>query len=307
MHSARPFILVFATLAVAACSGVLDDGTGGSGGGASTSSGNTPSGMPCEVAEIVQAHCASCHGNPPTSAAKQSLLTPADWRAPSPTNPSRSNGEVSVERMSATESPMPPGVHLDSALITVIADWVAAGMPEGNCETMNVDDPLLDADPICTSMDMWPAGEDEVSGKDESEMFPGMPCIDCHSNPAKYNFDEGGRDFEIAGTVFPTGHEPDRCAGADGTNLTDLIVHIEDANGRTWDLRPNASGNFSIASRDAQVAFPYSAKVISKDGERAMSAKVDNGDCNICHTQNGSSGPNPMDPVAPGRIVPIAP
>lgn len=300
-------LMVLAALLPACSGGINDDGSGGSSSGPSSGSGNKPSGMPCEVAEIVQAHCASCHGDPPTSAAKQALLTPADWRAPSPGNPAKSNGVVSVERMNDAERPMPPGVHLDASVISVISEWVAAGMPEGNCETMTVDDPLLNADPICTSMDMWPEGADEVQGKAESEMFPGMPCIDCHTNPSKYGFDDNGRDFEIAGTVFPTGHEPDRCAGADGRSLTDLIVHIEDANGKTWDLRPDASGNFSIASRNDQVAFPYSAKVISKDGERVMSAKVDNGDCNVCHTQDGSSGPNPMDPVAPGRIVPAAP
>lgn len=201
---------------------------------------------------------------------------------------------------------MPPGDPMSAAAIAIVEDWVLAGMPEGDCETMNVDDPLLTADPICTSMDMWPAMADEVQGKNRSEMFPGMPCIDCHENPGKYGFDDNGRAFALAGTIFPTGHEPDRCAGAPGGSIPDLAIHIEDANGKKWDLRPDASGNFSIRSTDP-VAFPYSAKVVSADGERVMVGKVSNGDCNLCHTQDGSKGPNPTDPAAPGRIVPPLP
>jgi mono/diheme cytochrome c family protein len=263
--------------------------------------GPEPTALACEVAAIVEPHCSGCHGDPLRSGAPQELLTLEDWRAPAPTLPSQTNGQLSVARMGDAGAPMPPAGLLSEEERAVIADWVAAGMPGGDCEPATLADPALDAAPACTSMDLWPAPNHHALGKTDAEMFPGMPCTDCHLNPFDYGQPEGGPAFDIGGTVYPTAHEPDNCAGIDGLAFADVVVHIEDANGATWDLTPNAAGNFYL--QFSGLVPPYSAKVISANGVRAMSLRPSSGDCNLCHTEQGSSGPDPQGPVAPGRIV----
>jgi hypothetical protein len=134
----------------------------------------------------------------------------------------------------------------------------------------------LSAAPVCTSGTQWTAGNDG-----SSRMNPGQACISCHSSG------EGPR-FAVAGTVYPTGHEPDLC---NGTSAAQVI--ITDANGTTLTLTPNSAGNFSSS---AALALPYHAEVVANGKTRAMSATQSSGDCNGCHTQNGANG-------APGRIT----
>lgn len=291
-------VVTFGLAFAAACSD--EGGTGTTGAGAGDPDPQPKAALPCDVTPIIEAACLTCHGDPPSSSAPQALVTVEQWRAPSPTDPSKSNGQLSVERMLDAARPMPPAGLLDPGEAEVVAAWVDAGMPGGDCNATTVEDPLLNAAATCTSMDYWPEHADHAAGKTRAEMFPGMPCNDCHANPQTYGFFESAPAFDIGGTVFPSGHEPDLCAGVDGTSLTDVIVHIEDAAGKTWDLHPNAGGNFLI---ETGVTPPYSARVISAAGVRAMSYKPMNGDCNICHTQEGSNGGDPASAVAPGRIV----
>lgn len=299
-----PLLGACALLVSTACSDDSVTATGGGGSGGEGGGAQNESALPCDVAPIIEAACLSCHGDPPSSSAPQSLLTVADWKAPSPSDPSKSNGELSVERMLDVAHPMPPEGMLPSADLDVVAAWVEAGMPGGDCTPTTQEDPVLNAAPTCTSMDFWPEGEDHALGKTREEMLPGMPCNDCHANPTDYGFFESAPVFAIAGTIFPSGHEPDLCAGLDGTSVTDVRIHIEDANGEVWDLQPNAAGNFLI---ETGVTPPYSASVVSSAGVRAMSYEPTSGDCNLCHTENGSDGGDPMSGVAPGRIVVPAP
>lgn len=113
-------------------------------------------------------------------------------------------------------------------------------------------------------------------------MHPGRACISCHEQA-------GGPQLTIAGTVYPTAHEPDDCDGVAGS----VQVVITDADGATQTLRVNSAGNFYSA---AAVAMPFHAKVVSGGQERAMSAAQTTGDCNGCHTVDGASS-------APGRIM----
>jgi hypothetical protein len=111
-------------------------------------------------------------------------------------------------------------------------------------------------------------------------MRPGEPCPTCHSN------------FMLAGTLYPTGHEPNACNGVDGL-ATDVVVIISDASGREIGLYPNTAGNFytSIA-----IAPPFHARVVANGKVRAMVAAQTDGSCNNCHTQAGANG-------APGRVT----
>ena len=129
---------------------------------------------------------------------------------------------------------------------------------------------------VCTSGSTWMSGD-----RGSTLMHPGRACIGCHDA-------EGGPRLSIAGTVYPSSHEPDDCDGARGTQ-----VIITDAAGQTVTLTTNAAGNFYST---ASLTFPINAKVVANGAETAMGAAQSNGDCNSCHTVTGTSS-------APGRIV----
>jgi len=229
--------------------------------------GSTANDLPCDVQTVLAARCWSCHG-PTPAAGVRSLTNVATMKTTSTLDPSKTVAEMAVLRMQSDTAPMPPApaVRPPPADVTVIAHWIGAGYPAGTS-----------CGPVCTSGKTW-------SGKKGPEMNPGKACIDCHSR------DEGPR-FSIAGTVYPTLHEPDLCIGADGVDGAQ--VTITGADGRTLTLTPNASGNFYST---ATVALPFSAKVVYMGRERAMTATQTSGDCNGCHTQDGATG-------APGRIM----
>lgn len=129
----------------------------------------------------------------------------------------------------------------------------------------------------CTSGEYWRGGENE-------QMRPGEACVECHTR------EDEGPLYSIAGTLYPTGHEPDDCKGV--TSAFGAKVVITDANGKVVELNVNASGNFVYSG---SIATPYTAKVVSADGERPMFSPQSNGDCNTCHQASG--------PSAPGRVV----
>jgi cytochrome c553 len=117
-------------------------------------------------------------------------------------------------------------------------------------------------------------------------MEPGMACISCHNR--------GGGEaprFAIAGTVYPTAHEPDLCNGANGSNGAQVVITGSD--GKSITLTANGVGNFSS---NAAVAMPYQAKITYMGRERLMIAAQTSGDCNSCHTQTGAT-------MAPGRLL----
>lgn len=131
---------------------------------------------------------------------------------------------------------------------------------------------------VCTSGKTWTRGD-----LGSSSMHPGRACISCHDS-------NNGPSFDVAGTVYPTVHEPDDCNGAKATGA---YVLIHDAHGVDTQLSINAVGNFY--GRIQGFAAPFTAKVVSGGKERAMAAHQSDGDCNGCHTEGGKSG-------APGRI-----
>ncbi len=137
---------------------------------------------------------------------------------------------------------------------------------------------------ICTSGDHWLNGD-----KGAAAMHPGRACIDCHSM-------KNGPAFEVAGTIFPTAHEPDDCNGTDGL-FAGATVRITGADGQTFSLQANFAGNFSLGTATAKVARPFRAMVVGANGrQRSMQTPQMVGDCNGCHTVTGMNG-------APGRIM----
>ncbi|HMF44496.1 MAG TPA: hypothetical protein VKQ32_27670 [Polyangia bacterium] len=275
--------LLLGATAFAGCVGQIGeteggDGTGGSGGTGGAvmppPQGNPPAtDLPCDVETVLSTRCWSCHG-PTPMLGLPALTSVAAFMAPSLTVPSQSTGTVAVARMQSTTSPMPPAPNspATAAEIATLSNWVNAGYPAGSA--------CGGGGPVCTSNMTWTGGN-QGSG----DMNPGQACISCHARGGE------GPIFSIAGTVYPTLNEPDLCYGANSSSGAHVV--ITGADGLTLTLTPNAAGNFYS---QMAVALPFSAKVVTAAGTRAMVATQTSGDCNSCHTQAGVN-------MAPGRIM----
>jgi hypothetical protein len=262
-------------------------GTTGAGGGAMGAGGGAAAdGVPCDVAAVLATHCLGCHGHPVAANAPISLVTYAELTAKSAIDPMKTEIERSVIRMQQAQGPMPPGAGptVPAADIATLDAWISQGMPKGTCggaggQGGSGPNPFA-APAKCTS------GQTYQGGEGSSDMSPGQACNHCHAQGE-------GPTLAIAGTVYPSAHEPDDClaAGVDGA-----IVEITDANKQVFDLTVSSySGNFRTHKGQA-IATPYTAKVMFQGRVRAMATPQTEGDCNYCHTQSGSSG-------APGRIL----
>lgn len=246
--------------------------------------GSGASGLPCEVDAVLTRHCASCHGVSGSQAPR--LATYADLATESSAHPGVTEAERSIVRMRSSQSPMPPSGGLTDAEIRALESWVSAGMPAGSCATQAGDagptapvESPYDTPLTCTSKKTYSRGNGTY-------MHPGKPCISCHTSERE------GPIYTFAGTVYPTAHEPDDCNGSPG----DSTIVVTDAKGIEARATANAQGNFYYTSRSTKLTFPLSVKVVRAGKERVMSAKVQNGDCNTCHTASGTDG-------APGRIM----
>ena len=224
-----------------------------------------------------------------------SLTSYAALSAPSKTDPTRTNAELAVARVQNATMPMPPAplMRTTAAEIATLQPGGAAGTPmgaggggaDGGPDAgIPVIDPFASA-PICASNRMWSSGN-----RGSSSMNPGLACISCHSS---------GHDprYAIAGTLYPTAHEPGLCDGVNGGTIGVQIV-IVGANGQSVTVTPNAAGNFYWSG---SLAAPYKAKVVYMGRERAMIEAQTSGDCNNCHTQDGAMPSSTMK--APGRIL----
>jgi mono/diheme cytochrome c family protein len=241
----------------------------GAGSGADT-------GLPCDVQQLLENRCIGCH----MSKSPPPLLTLADLVAPSASDPSKSMAAESLARMQSAASPMPPPPAEPPTAdeIQIFAAWVAANLPKGAPCTGGAAAPTSYATPsVCTSGKTWRNGDDG-----SPNMHPGGACLTCHAS-------RGGPSYKIAGTVYPTAHEPNDCDGV----ATALTVVVTGADGVSTSLPVNSVGNFY--SRSAVVA-PFHVKVTDGTKERAMTQAVTAGDCNSCHTEQGANG-------APGRIM----
>lgn len=261
--------------------GGRDGGSGGGGGG--TVSGD----LPCDVATLLSTQCTSCHGSPPSAGAPMALNSLASLTAAAAGFPGQTNAQRSLVRMKDASSPMPPGtgVTVPAADIAAFSAWVSAGTPAGSCAPAV--DPAFSAPPQCSSNSYWTQGDNG-----SSRMRPGLACISCHrANP-------GAPQFAIAGTVFPTGHEYDNCNGAGASGAT---VTVTDKNGAARAFIANAAGNFYGSASAGWPVFPITATVSFNGKTRSMATAVSTGDCNACHTQNGTAVGG--IPAPPGRIA----
>jgi hypothetical protein len=242
--------------------------------------------------------CTTCHGPTPLPGLP-SLVSYANLTAASKSDPSKSYAVVMLARMQSATMPMPPapGTPATAGELAALQAFVSQGYPKPMCSTSSggagaagagpggagagapSTDPL-NAAAICTSMTTYKGGNDGGA-----TMNPGMACNACHKSSGEAPI------FSIAGTVYPTGHEPDRCNSTVGAK--GALIVITGADGKTVTLTPNGTGNFSS---NAAVKTPFQAKVTYQGRERLMLTAQSSGDCNSCHSQNGTS-------AAPGRIT----
>lgn len=257
------------------------DGINRSGQGAGSGA-NT--GLPCDVQQLLENRCIGCHLGPSPVA----LLSYDDLVKPSAADPKKTNAQRSLERMQSTTAPMPPkpAEAPTAAEIGVFQAWVNAGTPKGTTCTASPDGGVPDGGAatnpyntptVCTSKTTWTRGNEG-----SSQMRPGGACITCHTM-------RSGPAYTVAGTVYPTAHEPNDCNGSPGP----LTVVVTDKNGVVTNLNVNGAGNFSTR---AAIAAPFTVKVTNGTKERVMATPLTAGDCNSCHTEAGVNG-------APGRVM----
>lgn len=178
------------------------------------------------------------------------------------------------------------------ALILPIALLSVGGVGCGGGGPDALSDPFAVA-PTCTSGRLLDPNE-----QPSPWMSPGRPCIACHVEENTASGEEGDAPvFTFAGTVFPTGHEPDHCSGAPAAGA---VVQLIDARGLSITSVVNDGGNFF--ERLPGFAFPYTARISFQGRTRVMLQPQRDGDCNACHTQDGTNSDAGGDP-APGRIV----
>lgn len=265
--------------------GGADSSAGGAGGEPPVSE---AAALPCSIKNLLGTRCQGCHGNPPVPGAGVSLLTHADLTAPSQSDATLTVAARSLKRMKDALAPMPPSpaTHATAEEIATLETWIDAGAPRGECN-YDPNDPNsnpYDAPAKCSSGHYWTAND-----TGSTWMMPGRACVTCH----RMIGNSFAPQFSVAGTVFPTAHEPDKCYGV--PLATGAKIIITDATGQELPpIEVVSGGNFGVIFPN--FARPYRAKVVVGNTERVMLTPQTNGDCNACHSQNGAQG-------ALGRII----
>ncbi|HEY8077404.1 MAG TPA: hypothetical protein VIF62_24930 [Labilithrix sp.] len=204
---------------------------------------------------------------------------PARWTDTSETDPAPGAAPGSPGAVPGSPGAVPGSPGAPPPPPSTIEDGGADGDPSDGV------DAAIYATPVqCTSGATGGAGNDAL-------MQPGSACRTCHVLGGSAS----GKTWDIAGTVYPTAHEPDNCNGAVPSGVT---IVITDANGAQTSLPVNGVGNFYHADLFGfgKIPTPYTAKVVSGGKVRAMLTPQTEGDCNSCHTVSGTM-------LAPGRIM----
>ncbi|WP_147444497.1 hypothetical protein [Corallococcus sp. CA031C] len=266
---------------VLGCSGT--DGPG-PGDGADAGVDPGPDELPCDVKAVVAERCASCHTTPLKGNAPLALLSRSDFQRSSPVHAQESVGQRSLERLGNAAAPMPPASEppIPDEARAVLTRWLESGMPAGTCGSL----PSGPAPTTCASDSFW----SEASGTGAS-MAPGYACRSCHLQQAPNNA------YFFMGTVFPSLHVADGCDPRLGSP-SNVKVEILDAQGAVkLTLVPNEAGNFMSTTLQPSFPLPYRARLVGPSGRsRQMATPQTNGDCNSCHTEQGTG-------QAPGRIA----
>lgn len=113
---------------------------------------------------------------------------------------------------------------------------------------------------------------------------PGQPCLLCH---------DGGigdpEAFSVAGTVYP---QPSSTQG-----MSDVLVHMIDVSGSTYEATTNTAGNFYVLPRQWTPHYPVVVTVTAPGGDAVpMHTFIQrDGSCGGCHVA-------PAGPDSPGHV-----
>jgi hypothetical protein len=177
------------------------------------------------------------------------------------------------------------GAACTTCLLTQQCSLGACTSTSGGADGGNgvaLDGGSADGGAACTSGLFWTQGDLTASRL----MSPGKACIACHLS-------YGVPLFDVAGTVYPSLHEPDECFGSP---VAPTVVELIDPSSGALIVTMPVLSNGNFFSSRALVIPPYLARV-SSGGRTVTAVGVQtNGDCNACHTVAGAQG-------AAGRIV----
>jgi len=140
----------------------------------------------------------------------------------------------------------------------------------------------------CVSGTYWGRGD-----YGDNLMHPGRACITCHTERRR------GPVFTVAGTIYSEFNEENECNGNAGPAEARNEVEITDATGQPFYIIANSAGNFYTTHR---FQLPLRrVRVLGTNGRVSeMGSAPPHGDCNACHTREGTSTATGM---APGRVV----
>lgn len=88
--------------------------------------------LPCDVAKVLETHCAECHGDPPNWGGPMSLVEHADFHTMGTTTKTKSVDVLVEERINDKSRPMPPKTNepMPAADLATLEDWLSDGAPK---------------------------------------------------------------------------------------------------------------------------------------------------------------------------------
>ena len=90
-------------------------------------------GVPCEVAKVLETHCAECHGDPPNWGGPMSLVDHDDFHIDGKITKTKKVDELVLARINDEDKPMPPNTAepMPEADRATLEAWLKKGAPAG--------------------------------------------------------------------------------------------------------------------------------------------------------------------------------
>jgi hypothetical protein len=123
-----------------------------------------PSGLPCDVDEILAQNCRKCHSAPPQYGAPMPLMTWENLHARAVSDETKKVYELAAFKIGNDAAPMPPppNVRLSTEDQKTLTDWVAAGAPRGPDTCENTTGPTTHGVGCTPNLSLAPQSEWEM-------------------------------------------------------------------------------------------------------------------------------------------------
>jgi hypothetical protein len=240
------------------------------------------SGVPCDVANYLAANCTGCHSDPPVTGALTGLVTYADLTKPAIEDPTKSEIQLSVARMQGNPMPyMPPGAMPAASDVTILQNWITAGLPMGSCGSSADGGSSGGGDGGTVMPPSVFDGQPPFSGHTASGGHnAGRACFSCHTSGCVGGGDCGPQ-LVFGGTLYDGSGNPVPGAEVrfvDGNNVGTSVY--TSTNGDFW-----LTGNSTFAA-PAHVGVRNASAVqnmFTALQSTSQPPAVTGGDCNACH------------------------